>query len=563
MRKGLALGEGYMQPQQSFAIALGHHQAGRLDEAEAAYRQILAVDPNHVDSLHLLGTIAIRRGRPELAIELIGKAIGLRAARPVAEFHNNIAAAFRALGQTEAALAHCRRAVALKPDYLDAHNNLGATLLELGRLDDALAAAEQARALKPDNPTTRYLLGNIFRQRKQPALAIENYRRALAARPDYAEAHNNLGVALKEQGLLDEAAAECERALALRPNYANAHYNLGLVLEEQGQLDRALAQYQRAQALQPSDPDAFWNESLLRLLRGDFATAWPNYERRLQLKSFKARRFAEPLWDGGYLTGRTILIHAEQGYGDTIQFIRYARIVKERGAARVIVDCPASLLRLVATAEGIDELVATGSPLPPFDCQAPLLSVPGLVGTEMDTIPAKVPYLHPNPELAESWRGRLAGKSGLSIGLVWRGNPENTINHRKSVPPELIRQLTAIPGINWISLQADATPEESAAIGGDAVLNWGPTLTDWADTAALVSVLDLVIAVDTAVAHLTGALGKPGWVMLSAIPDWRWLLDRPDSPWYPTLRLFRQPSPGRWDSVLSRVAEALESLATA
>jgi len=541
---------------QLLATAIAHHQAGRIDQAEPLYRQILAAMPQQVDALHLSGVIASQKGDYEAAVTLIGQALAVNKSAP--HFHNNIGAAYRPLKQFDKAVAHFRQAIALKPDYAEAHQNLGAALHDQGLYDDAVAAFNQAIALKPDYAKAHYGLGLVRQTQKRWDAALVHYARALAYSPGYIDALNNTGVILKEQGELNEAAVQHERALALKQDHGHTHYNLGLVREEQGRLDDALTCYAQAQTCAPDEADAHWNEALIRLLRGEYARGWQQYEWRHKRSRTAPPRDGMPRWQGEDLHGRTILLQAEQGYGDTIQFVRYAAILKARGA-KVIVACQAGLPSLIQTATGVDEVIGWDAPCA-ADFYIPLLSLPGALATTMATIPAAVPYLQAPAARVAVWRDKLAAP-GLNVGLVWRGNPGNSINHKKSIPLEALAPLLTTPGISWSIIQADATPEDIAALSGHgAVHARGTALTDWAETAALISALDLVISVDTGVAHLAGALGAKVWVPLSFIPDWRWLLDRPDSPWYPTARLYRQTAFGDWQTVISRVKADLGAL---
>lgn len=522
------------------------------------YRQILTAMPQQVDALHLLGVIASQKGDYETAVSLIGRALAVNNNAP--HFHNNIGAAYRPLKQFGKAVTHFRKAIALKPDYAEAHQNLGAALQDQGRLDEAVAAFTRATGLKPDYAKAHYGLGLVRQVQNRWDEALAHYDRALTYNPAYIDALNNTGVILKEQGKLADAAAQHERALVLKPDHAHTHYNLGLVREEEGRLDEALACYAQAQTFAPDEADAHWNEALIRLLRGEYARGWQQYEWRHKRSRTAPPRDGMKLWQGEDLQGRTILLQAEQGYGDTIQFVRYAALLKQRGA-HVVVACQAGLPSLIQTATGVDEVIGWDAPCAHADFYIPLLSLPGVVATTTETIPAVVPYLQPPSERVAAWRGTLPS-SGLNVGLVWRGNPGNSINHKKSIPLEALAPLLATPGVNWSVIQADATADEVAQLSVHGSLEArGLALTDWAETAALVSALELVISVDTGVAHLAGALGAKVWVPLSFIPDWRWLLDRPDSPWYPTARLYRQPAFGDWPAVISRLKADLAALA--
>jgi tetratricopeptide (TPR) repeat protein len=507
-----------------FADALRHHQSGRLNEAEGLYRQILAGDPRHADSLHLLGLIAYQVRRYDLAVELIGKAIAIDPGQAV--FHFNLAIAFQAEGRPDDAAAGYRRAIGLNPDYLEAHANLGGILKDQGNLNDAAL----------------------------------NYRRVVDLQPANAEAQNILGGALHQLGRLEEAAACYRQALGVKPDHALAHNNLGLVLQDQGRVEDAIAEYRVAACLAP-DPAIRWNLALAQLQNGEYAAGWRDHEWCYGTALFARREFSAPAWTGESIEGQTILLYADQGRGDAIQFIRYAPRVKARGAT-VILECQPELANLFETAPGIDRVIAKGESAPPFDFHAALRSLPHLFGATLDTIPAGAPYLNARDGLVAAWRARLTSP-GPNIGLVWRGNPSHVHDRKRSVAAELFAELCAVPGVNWLSLQKEARPEEIAALSrhGEIQANirdCGPLLTDWAETAALASCLNLIVTVDTGVAHLAGALGRPAWVLLPFNPDWRWLLHRRDSPWHPTLRLFRQPAPGDWGAVFRALRQELE-----
>ena len=475
--------------QQAFDLALQHHQAGRLGEAEQLYRQILARQPGHIQAMHNLGQIALQAGRNDAAVDLI------------------------------------RRATSLGPNYAEAHNNLGNALRAQGQPDEAIAA----------------------------------YRRAFALNPNLPEVHNNLGNALAEKGQLEEAITAYRQAISLRPEYAEAHYNLGSALKEQGQLDEAIAAYRQAIALKPNLPEAHNNLSLALLARGDFQQGWEEYEWRWKCKGFPPpRNFAQPQWDGGPLEARTLLLHAEQGLGDAIQFIRYLPLVAQRGG-RIIIECQAELQRLFQTMAGICQVVAFGQPLPAFDLHCPLLSLPRVFGTNLANIPHIVPYLSPDPALVDAWSRTLGSPDGrLRVGLAWAGSPRFKGNRARSLNLQQLAPFAAVPGVKFYSLQKGAAGEQakSPPVGLELV-DLGPDLNDFADTAAVMSLMDLIITTDTSVPHLAGAMGRPVWLMLQFAPDWRWLLERQDSPWYPTMRLFRQSRTGDWDGVIMRVVDAL------
>ncbi len=373
---------------------------------------------------------------------------------------------------------------------------------------------------------------------------------------------NNRGNTLKELKRYDDALASYDRALALEPGFAGAHHNRGVTLQELKRYDDALASYERASALRPDFVEAHWNESLVRLQLGDFHGGWRKYEQgwKTGLRG-EPRGFAQPRWTGAEpLAGRTLLLHVEQGFGDTIQFVRYAPLAAAAGA-RVILEAYPLLTTLLSEVEGVNAVVSRGEPLPAFDLHCPLLSLPLAFGTELDTIPARVPYLTAPPARLARWGARLPRAGGLRVGLAWSGR--ETPDPNRSVALAQLAPLFDLPGIHFVSLQKDVRDSDEAALRGrPELLHLGPDLADFADTAAVIEQLDLVISIDTAVAHLAGALGKPVWILLPFSSDWRWLLDRDDSPWYPTARLFRQDETRAWDTVIARVRAALKGFAT-
>jgi predicted negative regulator of RcsB-dependent stress response len=430
-------------------------------------------------------------------------------------------------------------------------------LVEQGKLTEAVASYQQALRLKPDYAEAQCNLGMALADQGKLTEAIACYQQALRLKPDLAEAHCNLGVALAQQGELGEAMRCYQHALRLKPDYAEAHGNVGVVRAEQGKLTEAVADYQQALRLKPDYAAAHLNLAQIWLLKGEFDRGWAEYEWRWKHRGFSPPPYPQPLWDGSSLQGRTILLFAEQGLGDTLQFIRYAPLVQRRGG-NVIVQCQEPLQRLLATCAGIDHQVVAGRALPFFDVRAPLLSLPLLFRTSLATIPPNIPYLLADPALRAHWQQELSGLREFKVGITWRGNPEHKRDQRRSVPLLAFAPLAAVPGVRLVSLQKgpgrEQLPDLADRLG---LLDLADRLEDFADTAAVLTNLDLVITVDTAVAHLAGALGVPVWVALPLVPDWRWLLEREDSPWYPSMRLFRQSAWGDWAGVFERLTEAL------
>jgi Tetratricopeptide repeat len=385
----------------------------------------------------------------------------------------------------------------------------------------------------------------------------------LNLQPHFPQACNNLGIAHKRQDKLDEAAQWYERALRQRQDYSEAWTNLGNVRREQAHFDEALDCHDRALACDPNSAEAHFNRAQLLLLEADFARGWPEYEWRWRTPAFPRLTFTQPRWDGTDLGGRTILLHAEQGLGDTLQFVRYVPLVKARGG-RVILQCQRPLLRVLAGLDDVDLLVPQGAPLPPFDVRAPLLSLPGIFGTSLETVPNVVPYLQADSNHVERWRRELASLDGFKIGIAWQGNPKTAGDKKRSILLSALAPLAQLPGVRLISLQKGPGVDQLGAMARRfPVLDLGTSLDEtsgpFMDTAAVMKNLDLVITSDTAVPHLAGALGVPVWVALPKVPDWRWLLQREDSPWYPTMRLFRQRSIGNWHEVFEGLSSALQT----
>ncbi|HTP94170.1 MAG TPA: tetratricopeptide repeat-containing glycosyltransferase family protein, partial [Xanthobacteraceae bacterium] len=388
----------------------------------------------------------------------------------------------------------------------------------------------------------------------------ESFDRAVALRPGYAEALSNRGLTLHALDRFEEALASFDRALTLRPDYAQAFFNRGATLQELKRFEEALASYDRALMLQPDYAEAHWNEALLRLLTGDFARGWRQYEWRWKNQSLALpqRNVPQPLWLGTESAiDKTILLHSEQGFGDTIQFCRYVPLVAARGA-RVILEVETPLLELMTSLAGATQVLAKGDPLPAFDVHCPLLSLPLAFATRHGTIPSLTPYLSAPAQAVQDWRARLGPKTRLRIGLAWSGRPTHKNDQNRSIALRALMPLLDLDA-TFVSLQKDVRADDATMLQerGD-LFHFGDALRNFADTAALISNLDLVISVDTSVAHLAGALAKPVWVLLPFVPDWRWLLDRDDSPWYPTARLFRQDDARTWDTVVPRVHRALQ-----
>ncbi len=535
-------------------------QAGRLAAAAASLRRALDLDPGHAVACNNLGNVLRQQGRIDAAAECYRRAILLRP--DFAEPQCSLGTLLHHQGDLDEAAACLGRAIALRPDLVEAHTGLGNVLRDLGRLEESEACLRRAVGLRPDFAEAHTGLGNVLRAQGRMAEAVACHTRAVALRPDAPEAHNCLGVALQGERRLDAAVASYGPALALDPDYAQAEANLGVARQEQGDPEAAIRCHRRALALKPDDAETHNNLACALLLNGELEEGWQHYEWRWQTAQMRRTRrgFAQPQWRGEPADGRILLVHAEQGLGDSLQFCRYAPLAAARGW-RVVVEVQPPLVRLLRSLPGIDRVVGRGDPLPDFDFHCPMLSLPLAVNTSLATIPAAESTLQADPAAVAAWRDRLGEASGelARIGLAWAGNPrrdsplKTAVDRRRSVAPETLAPLLEVPGLRFFSLQKDGPPPPAGLPLTDVMAG----MADFADTAALVANLDLVITVDTAVAHLAASLGKPVWLLNRFDSCWRWLLHRPDSPWYPSLRLFRQPSPGDWGAVVEAVKAEL------
>ncbi|MCS6850719.1 MAG: tetratricopeptide repeat-containing glycosyltransferase family protein [Gemmataceae bacterium] len=538
-----------------------HHQARQWQLAEALYRQVLEADPAHATAWQLLGLLAQQTGRLDLARHCQQRLVHLQPTNPEAHFQLGLLDAQR--GDLEAAIAAWQQTLRLRPNWPTAWYNVGLALVRLGRFDEAIAPLETALRFKPDFADAHNTLGTAHLKQGRVLEAIRSLREAIRHHPDFADAHYNLGIALKDLRRLDEAQSHYEAAIRLKPGFAQAHYNLGALLALQGNLQQAIACYEEAIRLVPDFADAHYGRAVAWLALGDWRRGWPAYEWRWRQPGAVPRVFAQPPWDGSTLAGKTILLHAEQGLGDTLQFIRFAPLLQRQGAT-VLFEGPARLLPLLSRCAGVDRWIAAGSPLPPFDVHAPLLSVPGLLGITLADIPAEVPYLFADPTLVARWRNALSAESGLRVGIAWQGNPRVQRDHERSIPLAEFAPLAEVLGVRLFSLQKGPGSEQLLSVSFP-VVDLGRRLDEdggaFMDTAAVLHSLDLVITSDTALAHLAGGMGRPTWLALSAAPDWRWLRGRDDSPWYPTARLFRQSRLGQWRDVFIRLRDELAQLA--
>jgi len=451
-----------------------------------------------------------------------------------------------------------RRILTLRPDSAPTYCNLGNVLAAKGKIDQSILCFRQAMLVQPDFSDAAHNLSTICMKAGRSKDAVAALRDLLRLRPTAHEAHNSLGIALCNLNRFSEGIGSFRRALGLKPENPSVYNNLGNALCAIGLYDEAIGAYHRALVLRPSYPAAHLNLGMILLLKENYVRGWPEYEWRWRLDDPRARLVLNtPWWDGGLLRGRTILLHSEQGFGDTIQMSRYIPQVAAQGA-KIIFICQPPLADLMRQLPGISHMVFPNQPVPPHDVHCPMLTLTGVMGTTHLTIPKQAPYITADPARVRFWKSRVPPDKKLKVGLVWAGQPTHANDHNRSITLAHLNPLADIEHIWFCSLQKGKAAQQiyvrSNALRLD---NWEKELRDFGDTAALIANLDLVICVDTAVAHLAGALGKPVWVLLPFVPDWRWMLQREDSPWYPTMRLFRQPSFGDWNSLIGKVAEAL------
>jgi Flp pilus assembly protein TadD len=515
------------------ALTLAHEAARTGDRTRARfiYEQILKTVPDEPNALNGLGMVLREAGQPELAE------------------------------------SHIRRAIAGFPGEAAFHNNLYLVLRDQGRAAEAVASCRDALKLNPQSPELHNNLGTALKANADLEAAVSSFRVAIELAPGYADAHYNLANALVMLRRLDEAETEYRRAVKLAPGDGDVHNNLGTLLRLTGRLAEAAQCYETALACRADFAEAHRNRASLRLLLGEFDQGWPEYEWRWRMDDAPRPRLSRPRWQGETLAGRTILLWSEQGLGDTIQFIRYAPLLQRMGA-RVLIDCPVSLRTLLASAPGIDAIVAGDAEQEAFDYYIPLLSLPAACHTTMATIPAEVPYLHAEPDRVEHWRRVLSTYKEFKVGIAWQGSRGFTGDYYRSVPLAHFAPLAASSGVRLFSLQKGHGREQLPPLVEplriadlDASLDVGAGA--FVDTAAVIKNLDLVITSDTSVAHLAGALGVGVWVALQQTPNWRWLMDRTDSPWYPSMRLFRQSRLGDWGEVFARIADALRIVSSA
>ncbi|NQV99578.1 MAG: tetratricopeptide repeat protein [Rhodospirillales bacterium] len=493
------------------------------DKAIAAYEGVLASNPDLLEANNNLGVALRRLGRHQEALTCFDRALAVNP--DFVDSLVNSANCLGDLGLDELAIERLNRARALNPELGATHNNLGIALAKVGRFDEALACYETAISLSADPDEVMNNMGAALNSSGRSQEAIETFNQVLARNANHYAALNNMGSALKDMARFDASAEKFRESIKIKPDYAEAHANLGYML----------------------------------LMRGQFEEGWPEYGWRGRIPgSVLARRsYDKPAWQDQDLSGKSIYVYPEQGLGDIVQFARYATLLKGLGA-RVIMEIPSQLVDLFRGLQGVDSFNLQGTPPPDFDFHVSIMDLPQQFATTLETIPGEAGYVTVDPAIEQAWAARLASDTGFRVGLVWAGNPNHTNDHNRSLKLEQLRPLVEIPGLSAYSLQVGKTGE-AKALFGDRITDLAPQLTSFAETAGAMSCVDLVISVDTSPLHVAGALACPAWGLIPYIPDWRWLLDRDDSPWYPTMRLFRQDADKTWEPVIAEVVAAVKS----
>jgi tetratricopeptide (TPR) repeat protein len=532
-------------------------QQGRLREAEKIYSRVLKAVPHQFDALNLLGTVKAQRGQAGEAYRLITAALKINPR--AADAWVNLGIVLHALKRDQEALESFDKALALNPGDADALLHRGNALLAVGRAQDALAAFDEVLASIPRHAPARLTRGLALAALGRHQEAVADFEAAVAIPPAIPAAHYNYGTSLSALGRYAEAVAAYDRALSIAPDHVNAWNNRGLALQALNRFDDALTSYSKALELQSDYADAHFNQALVLLTVADFRRGFAEYEWRWRRTGMPAQGRGRPLWLGEYpLGGRTILLHAEQGLGDTIQFARYVPLLARTGA-KIVLEVQPQLKELLGQIEGVCAIVARGEPLPSFDVHCPLGSLPLALKTEPATIPAEIPYLRPGDAHMAKWRARLEALGRPRVAVAWSGNVQHVNDRNRSIPLSDLTPLWSIGSVRFLAVQRDLRSGDAELLAREPrVTQIGTELDDFADTAAVLALVDLVITVDTSVAHLAGAMGRPVWILVPFSPDWRWTLSGETSGWYPTARLFRQLSLGDWDGVIERLRSKLQ-----
>jgi tetratricopeptide (TPR) repeat protein len=545
-----------MDTKKLMQSAIEHYQTGNLEHAGQICRKILSRQPKNADVLHFFSILCYRLRNYDAAITNLKKTLRINPSN--AEAHYNLGRAYEGKKQIDEAIQSYKSALRFNPYFVDAYINLGNLLQGKGQLDDAIFNYQKAIEFNPSYAGVYYNLGVIFQEKNRLTEAIAAFQRAIQLDPQYADAYHDLGY-VSHMNRQPDKAIECYlKAIQMNKDMFDAYNNLGRVYQEQGRLDDAITSYRKSLEINPDFAETHCNLAIALLLTGAFRQGWEEYEWRWKLKDRSRYGFPQQIWDGSDISDKTIFLYAEQGFGDTIQFIRFAPLIAGRGA-NVIIECQKELKSLICHVKGINSVITREDPLPEFDVHYPLLSLPFVLNTTPESIPATIPYIMTDETIVRKWEERIRSDNArLKVGVVWSGNPKYKADRFRSISPDNFLQLCMVERISFYSLQkGEAASQVKELVKEIKLIDFTDEIHDFSDTAAIIKNLDLIISVDTAVAHLAGALGKPVWTLLPFSPDWRWMLERDDSLWYPTMRLFRQPLPGDWGTVIESVKKEL------
>ena len=530
------------------------HELRRFEDALSSYDQSISISPYFGEAYYNRGNSLQELKRLEEALVSYAQAISIKP--DYAEAYNNRGNAFLELKRYDEVIACYEKALSIKPDYEDAYFNRGVVLQELNRLEESLVSYDHAISINPDYADAYYNRGDVLQELNRLQESLFSYEQAISIKPNYVEAYNNRGVVLKKLNRLDEAIFSYEQAICIQPNYVESYYNRGEALQGLNRLGEAIFSYEQAISIKHDFESAHWNLSLCNLLGGNFKNGWSGYEWRWKIKDVSKpedRNFPKPLWLGvESIVGKSILLYAEQGLGDTIQFCRYVQLVSQLGA-KVILEVQRPLVKLLERLEGVSIIVAKGDILPEFDYQCPLMSLPLAFRTELRTIPLPPQCINGDSEKILKWKTKLGKKNKPLVGLVWSGSAEHKNDHNRSLTlSQLLPNLPA--NVEYVCLQKEIRDiDKDLLVQHTEIKYFDDLLEDFVDTEVLCELMDIVISVDTSVAHLAGTIGKPTWVLLPFAPDWRWLLGQEDNPWYPSVKLFRQEKKDDWSNVLEKI----------
>jgi tetratricopeptide (TPR) repeat protein len=531
----------------------------QLDEALKSYEEAIRLKPDYAEAYNNRGNALQDLKRLDEALKSYDEAIPLKP--DYAQAYSNRGVTLQNLKRLDEALKSYDEAIRFKPDYAEAYYNRANALLYLKQLDEALTSYDEAIHLKPDYAEAYYNRGVTLQDLKRLSEALNSYDEAIRFKPDYADAYRNRGVVCQDFKQPNEALKSYDEAIRLKPDYAEAYYNRGVTLQDLKRLDEALKGYDEAIRLKPDYADPVWNKSLLMLLMGNYREGWLLYESRLDQDNLKANYYTFPQlsWRGQEnLTNQTLLIYGEQGLGDIVQFVRYIKEVHALGI-KIVLEIPKTLISFISTLNVAMTIVEKGQTLPHFDAYCPLLSLPYVFKTSVETIPGSISYLFSDKQKVDEWKVRLGKQTKKRIGLVWSGSARHKNDQNRSIPMDTFTELLKLP-VEWHSLQKEYRDSDQDFLRSHSnMFQHQNNLLDFSDTAALIECMDLVLTVDTSVAHVAGSMGKPVWILLPFMPDFRWMLDREDCPWYPSARLFRQDASRDWSSVLSHMAKELNN----